>query len=401
MKVVQINCVYAHGSTGRIVNALHDYIRRQGDCSFVIFGMGGKEQDENVFRAVPTIVRKTQSFASRFTGFPYGGCLLGTASVLHKLNEIKPDIVHIHCPNAYFVNVYKLLNYLKKQKITTVITNHAEFLYTGGCIYSIDCDKWLYGCGSCSKIGYEHPKSYLFDRTKQEWQLLKRSFSGFEALTVCCVSDWVRDRARRSPILRDYPIVTVLNGLDTTQFKRVDSSELKEQLDLHGRKVILHVTPDFNKPVKGGKHVIEMARRFPNVVFLIVGCEAPNDNYPDNCMFMGRTDDQKILASYYSLADLCLLPSVRETFSMVCAESLCCGTPIVGFKAGGPETISINKYSSFVEQGNDDKLADAIEEMLLRKFDNASISKEARDIYDQSIMCKKYYELYQSIVNHS
>ena len=41
------------------------------------------------------------------------------------------------------------------------------------------------------------------------------------------------------------------------------------------------------------------------------------------------------LAEYYSLVDVTVITSFHETFSMVVAESLSCGTPIVGFKAGG------------------------------------------------------------------
>jgi glycosyltransferase involved in cell wall biosynthesis len=34
---------------------------------------------------------------------------------------------------------------------------------------------------------------------------------------------------------------------------------------------------------------------------------------------------------------------------MIVAESLCCGTPVVGFKAGGPESIAIDDYCVFVQ----------------------------------------------------
>ena len=37
---------------------------------------------------------------------------------------------------------------------------------------------------------------------------------------------------------------------------------------------------------------------------------------------------------------------------MIVAESLCCGTPVVGFKAGAPEQITIKEYSEFSEFGN-------------------------------------------------
>lgn len=67
---------------------------------------------------------------------------------------------------------------------------------------------------------------------------------------------------------------------------------------------------------------------------------------------LGKITDQELLAKYYSMADVTLLTSKKETFSMVTAESLCCGTPVVGFKAGAPEQIAIKEFSEFVEYGD-------------------------------------------------
>ena len=79
---------------------------------------------------------------------------------------------------------------------------------------------------------------------------------------------------------------------------------------------------------------------------------------------------------------------------MVTAESLCCGTPVVGFRAGGPETIAIPKYSAFVPQHNDDAL-----EYQLRQFATASYYKEdistaARIKYSDTRMCSSYRQIY-------
>ena len=83
---------------------------------------------------------------------------------------------------------------------------------------------------------------------------------------------------------------------------------------------------------------------------------------------------------------------------MVCAESLCCGTPVVGFKSGGPELIALPGFSKFVDQGNDDDLEKALNEMLDRDIDKECISEKAVDIYDRETMCKNYYEVYRNIL---
>lgn len=67
-----------------------------------------------------------------------------------------------------------------------------------------------------------------------------------------------------------------------------------------------------------------------------------------------------MLAAWYSAADAALLTSHRETFSLVTAESLCCGTPVVGFRAGGPESIAPPSCCKFVEYGDLDALEPAL-----------------------------------------
>ncbi len=395
MKVIQLNCVYGHGSTGKIVEAIHHHLQNEGDESYVLYGYGPDSCEPHTIRVVPPAIRKVQSLQSRITGLPYGGAKWGTVSTIKLLKKLKPDIVHIHCYNAFIANIYSILTYLKDEHIPTVITNHAEFMYTGGCTHSLMCDKWLTGCGKCDKLGKEHPITWFFDRTHSEWDRLRKAYDGFDNLTICCVSDWVRDRAIQSPFFQNYQVLTILNGLDTSIFKYRFNEGLRDKLsDNNRRKVVLHVTPDFSDPIKGGQHVLEMARRIPNASFIVVGNQGGITTELDNVIFAGRADDQVALAEYYSAADVCLLTSKAETYSMVTAESLCCGTPVVGFRAGGPETIAIPKYSAFVPQHNDDAL-----EYQLRQFATASYYKEdistaARIKYSDTRMCSSYRQIY-------
>lgn len=400
MRVVQLNCVFGCGSTGKIVEAIHRYLQRRGDESYVLYGYGPNSDDSHVFRVVPPIVRKLQSFRSRLTGFPYGGSLWGTYVTIRILKLLQPDVVHIHCYNAYIANIYKILDYLKTNHIPTVITNHAEFMYTGGCTHSLDCNKWLKGCGACKRIGKEHPISYFFDRTHEEWELLRGAYHGFDSLAVCCVSNWLRERAKKSPFFKNSDVVTVLNGLDTDTFCYRESLKLRESLAQDSnKKVVLHVTPDFGSPIKGGNYVIELAGRMRDVLFVIVGNHDGITSDLNNIRFVGRVEDQIKLAEYYSLADACLITSKRETFSMVTAESLCCGAPVVGFKAGGPETIAMLEYSAFVEHGDSSGLANALSAMLDKRWDKLRLSTEAKKIYGAQRMCEQYYRIYMEISN--
>ena len=76
---------------------------------------------------------------------------------------------------------------------------------------------------------------------------------------------------------------------------------------------------------------------------------------------------------------------------------MCCGTPIVGFRAGGPESIALKDYSEFVEFGDVDQLEKAITQKWLQfKTDDKSkeISTAAIQTYDKTYMANQYISIY-------
>ena len=231
---------------------------------------------------------------------------------------------------------------------------------------------------------------------------MKSAFEVFdEGLVVVCVSPWLKERAERAPILMGKRHRVILNGLDTNVFRVWDGQSLRLAHHCQSRRVILHVTPQFSgdkQHLKGGYYVLELARRLPDMVFMVAGKTQGEISAPENVIFLGMITDQQLLARYYSMADTTLLTSRAETFSMVCAESLCCGTPVIGFKAGGPEQIAIKEYSRFFEYGD---LA-ALENGLRQEspYSKTEIAEKARERYAQSSMVSQYIALYQTLLDH-
>ena len=83
---------------------------------------------------------------------------------------------------------------------------------------------------------------------------------------------------------------------------------------------------------------------------------------------------------------------------MVTAESLCCGTPIAGFKAGAPETISIPEYSKWVEYGDIKSLRNAVLEILKMDINKDELSNLAKTLYDRKVMVENYINVYKRLL---
>lgn len=395
MKVMQINCVYKKGSTGKIVNDIHTELNKQGITSVVCYGRGSTINEENVYKTCSEFEAKLNNLISRFTGNIYGGCFFATNRLIKVIKKEKPDVVHLHCINGYFANIYRLVNFLKKQNIPTVVTHHAEFLYTANCGYAYECENWKTGCGNCPSA-QESINSYV-DRTAKNFKNMEKAFKSFPNLISAGVSPWVSKRAGLSPIFEDKKNIAVLNGIDCNIFRPCgDAKQLKAEFGIPlDKKVIIHVTSSFESKAKGGNNLRLFAQKIgDDAVILVVGNRETPSNLPKNIIAVGRVENQQKLAECYSMADVSVIVSKKETFSMPVAESLCCGTPVIGFKAGGPETISISKYSEFVEYGDIDALYNATLKFLNLENDKKAISEEAILKYDKKEMADRYIQIY-------
>ncbi len=399
MKVMQINCVYNTGSTGKIVYDIHAELKKQEVESVVCYGRGKNANEKGVYKTSSEILAKFNNVKSRITGCPYNGSFFATGKLLSIIKKEKPDVVHLHCINGFFVNIYRLVSFLKKRNIPTVVTHHAEFLYTGNCPHAYECERWKNECGNCPDKR-KAVNSFLFDRTKHNFKRMEKTFSGFKNLYSVAVSPWVQERAEQSPIFKDAIHTTVLNGIDTNVFRVQQGAEvLREKLGIGlDKKIVLYVTASMTNPTKGGHYVLELAEKLGEEYrVLIVGNHKMPENLPSNVIAVGRVENQTELAKFYTLADVTVITSKRETFSMPVAESLCCGTPVAGFKAGGPETISIKEFSRFVNFGNITDLYNAVIEIINRVF---VVPIEETSVYMKKTMTYKYLQVYREVVNN-
>ena len=166
------------------------------------------------------------------------------------------------------------------------------------------------------------------------------------------------------------------------------------------RPIVFHATAFFDGSElhnKGGYYILKLAEQLPEYNFIIAGAHANIEAPPLNVIFLGNISNQSILARLYSIAACTVITSMRETFSMICAESLCCGTPVVGFLCGGLESISVNKYSFFCEHGDVNTLCNLTKEAVVNK-NPMEISHSAQMIYSKEAMTNNYIKHYEELL---
>lgn len=116
MKVFQVNVVYKEGSTGNIIYDIHDGLKEKGINSIVCYGRGKRVIEEKVYKTSYEFFAKYNAIRARITGLQYGGSFIATTKLNKLIKQHNPDIVHLHCINGYFVNIYKIIDFLKKKQ---------------------------------------------------------------------------------------------------------------------------------------------------------------------------------------------------------------------------------------------------------------------------------------------
>lgn len=407
VKILQVNCHYNYGSTGKIMYDIDNYLTKNNISSIQCYSRGKSVNEKNVYRIANEFLCKLGKLINLFEGNPFAWGTYATNNLISIIQTEKPDIVHLHCINAYSLDIYSLLDYLKKSNQKTIVTLHAEFMHTGGCAYAYECNQWCdeKGCIDCKDT---LRNKAVVRHTYENWKKMYRSFQGFQKdrLLLVSVSPWLEERAKRSTILKTYNHKTVLNGIDINSFSRkqiLNEELIREKYQIGKGKFLLHVTSDYDAPVKGGKYINSLSQMISNddLKIVVVG-PAKNKENTNNLQFIGVVTDKTELAVLYASAEVTILTSEKETFSMICAESLCCGTPIVGFEAGAPETIAIKDYSKFVEFGNLERLYKEVLTMVSLSANSCfrdAIADMAYKKYASQIMAQNYLDLYKELIN--
>ena len=399
MKVLQVNCVYKKGSTGKIVHDIHTELKASGIESVVCYGRGVKIKEPGVYKTCGEFYSKFNNLLSRITGIMYGGCFFSTNKLIRIIKKEKPDVVHLHCLNGYFVNIYRLVSWLKKRGIKTVLTLHAEFMHTANCGHAYGCEKWKTGCGKCPVFKKE-TKSILFDRTATSWRRMKKAFDGFENISIVAVSKWIAGRASSSPILKGKKVEVIYNGILTENFNSeinfILNNELKKRYGItENKKIVLHVTPSFDNKIKGGKYFIELSKILPKEYQCVV-IGSKNVALDNNIISIPFISNQLELAEFYKMAEVFVITSLQDNYPTVCLEANCCGTPVVGFDVGGVKETIFNDMGDVVPFGDIDALSRVVQKFANEKmlFSNQFID-ECRKRNDKKRMSFEYVELYK------
>ena len=118
-----------------------------------------------------------------------------------------------------------------------------------------------------------------------------------------------------------------------------------------------------------------------------------------NITFLGQMFKTEV-AQIMRAADLFVMPSIIETFSVATAEALASGLPVLVTRCGGPEGFVTDRAGILVSPGSSKELADALTRMIenLPSYDRVAIAQEAKERFGTASVSATLYELYERLL---
>ena len=119
----------------------------------------------------------------------------------------------------------------------------------------------------------------------------------------------------------------------------------------------------------------------------------------DNIIWLGRRND---ISDILSFADSYVHPSWTEGLPSALVEAAMAGLPLIATRAGGMPEIVIDEYNGrLIEPGNYIQLADAIEQVLLKKHSYGEQAKKlVCQTFDQNRQASKLLNMY-NVTEHN
>jgi glycosyltransferase involved in cell wall biosynthesis len=403
LKLLQINVAANWGSHGRIAEEIGLEAMAQGWESYIAYGRYANPSKSHIVKIGDLFdhcLHGAQSLLLDRHGLASCG---PTKKLIREIEQIKPDLIHLHNIHGFYLNYPILFRYLSTVDIPVVWTLHDCWAFTGHCAWPIHghCDRFQEQCCHCPLQSKGYPKSFLLDRSRSNFKLKKRYFRSLQDLHLVTVSRWLEQQVRLS-FMQDMDIRTIYNGLDTEVFR---PSGTPPTSVTDGHPLVLGVCNAWYD-WKGLDDMAALREILPDdYEVMVVGVnEDQMHRLPEGITCIRRTDSVSQLAEIYSQADVFVNPSKVESFGMTTADALSCGTPSIVYDTSACPEVVDNLTGRVVPLGDVNALAKAVMEICSlpgREAMRQACRERAIRLFNRQDRYKEYLQLYNEVLqNH-
>jgi len=309
------------------------------------------------------------------------------------------DIIHLHWINSRLIRT-KAIQHFKKPIVWTL---RDAWPYTGGCHYTIDCERYKTGCGRCPLLGSTNPD----DITRKVIRAKKEHLPA--GIRYIALSNWTAEQARDSYLLKDQSVQVILNSIDGTFLTPATYSKqtAREALNLPTDKtLILAGAAKLDSPYKGYSDILPQFPNQNNCHLVTFGriSEALKSRIKLPATHLGTIASPGTLKQLYCAADIFIAPSTQEAFGKTLAEAGASALPVICYHVGGPKDIVVDGVTGYrVPKGDHTafikRTLDLAATPGTRKAMGEAASQHTQSLFSPTIVAQQHITLYQQLLN--
>lgn len=327
--------------------------------------------------------------------------LKGHFSLLNK-NDCKIDHLSIY-KEADIIIFHSISNFIDLESFLTenikpvIWTLHDMNSFTGGCHYSESCTKFTKTCNDCPILKDTDERNTAETELNKKINLFAR-----QNIQIVSPSQWLKHFSEQSSCFRSFNHFLIPYSIDTTIFRYYNRICTREILNLpQDKQILLFICDNISDERKGfdllagALDSVDKSR----IHVCVVGNNYGSDLNLKNVTYFGRIHDEFKMALLYASSDLFILPSREDNLPNVMLESLCAGTPVMGFSIGGlKDILKTGENGVLIENISSEDLGASITDFINSKwiFDNRKISDFHRDFFSQEKQVKAYLNTIKS-----
>lgn len=209
------------------------------------------------------------------------------------------------------------------------------------------------------------------------------------------------------------PVFRIPNGVDTDEFSPNSDISISdiEGIEIDEVPEFIVLTTRRFEPKNGMEYLVKsIPDTDEGVFFILLGDGSQRQELQrwiesrglSHRVHMPGSVPNDSIKPYYQVADVSVLPSLKEAISISGLESMSCGTPVIGTDVGGiPELIDHGEDGQIVEPRSPNEIAEAIEHLRTHPKSLEQMAHNSRQkilgTYSWEAIGERTMEIYESV----
>ena len=323
---------------------------------------------------------------------------------VNYINKSDADLIHLHWVQREMLSI-KDISKIKKPVIWTL---QDMWAFCGAEHYTENF-RWSDGYNFSNRPDMESG----FDINQWTWRRKVKNWQ--KPIQIVTSSKWLSSCVQKSALMKDWPIKTIANTIDTNIWQPFGKKISRKLLNLPTEKKLLlfGAVGGEKDPRKGFDLLIRVLKYLnknpanKNIELVVFGQTKPHA-FPDidfTIHYVGALDDDISLRTLYNTADIMVIPSRQDNLPNTGVEAHACGVPVVAFDTGGLNDIVDHKDTGYLAKPFDVKdFANGISWVLENNMNNQlsiNTRNSALAKFSEKVIANKYLDLYKSVINDS